>query len=218
MLAVILSQGALRMLHKDVSADVVDPEQAVGQTEDPCASAGGAGDGGESDREEVTALVRGLHDGRVLPGDLSLEMRQRCVDHLTLEGFASGEIAELMKISERTVRRDRAAIRRDHAVEPDLRLGDELLGEFQRIILASIQRLVRLARDPETPAYARLWAEESIVRMYQRLIDTAQRMNYISNGGRRLSHHRVNDPEEQKRFKEQMKGMMKTVGGSWNGD
>ena len=190
---------------------VVGCDEAGPQADQAVTSAGVVG---ESDREAVTALVRELHEGRVSPDELSQAMRQRCVDHLTLEGFASSEIAELIKVSERTVRRDRAAIRRDHAVEPDTRLGDELLGEFQRIILASIQRLVRLARDPETPAYARLWAEESIVRMYQRLIDTAQRMNYISTGGRRLAHERLTDPEEQKRFKEQVKGMMKMVGGN----
>ena len=44
--------------------------------------------------------------------------------------------------------------------------------------------------------------------MYQRLIDTAQRMNNLTDGGCRLTHQRATDPEEQKRFKEQVKGMM----------
>ncbi len=142
-----------------------------------------------------------------------METRQRCVDHLTHEGFSTTEIAELMKISVRTVRRDRSAIRKDHALTPDLALGDELLGEFQRLILASIQRLVRLAHDVNTPPFARLWAEEAIVRNYQRLIDTAHRMNYLADGSRRLTHQRETDPAEHQRFKEQMGGMMRRLEG-----
>ncbi|MEE9211786.1 MAG: hypothetical protein V3U29_03940, partial [Phycisphaeraceae bacterium] len=103
-------------------------------------------------------------------------------------------------------------IRRDHAVSPDLALGDELLGEFQRIILASIQRLVRLTREPDTPAYARLWAEEAIVRMYQRLIDTAHRLHYVADGRGRLAHQRDTDPAEQQRQKDRMASLMKMIG------
>ena len=34
-------------------------------------------------------------------------------------------------------------------------VGDELLGEFQRVAHASVQRLARLARDADSPPYAR---------------------------------------------------------------
>lgn len=59
-------------------------------------------------------------------------------------------------MNDRTVRRDREAIRQAGAIAPSAGLGDELLGEFERLVSCSAQRLARLARDPETPAYARL--------------------------------------------------------------
>ena len=154
------------------------------------------------DNRTVTELVAAINDGQVSPESLPMAKRQQCVDRLTLDGFSNSDIAELMHISERTVRRDRAAIRRDHAVEPDRRLGDELMGEFQRLILASVQRLVRLANDPQTPAYARLWVEEAIVRNYQRLIDTAHRLHYFENGAQRLREVRLLDPAEIEREKQ----------------
>ena len=138
-------------------------------------------------------------------------MRQQCVGHLTLEGFTSGEIAQLMRISERTVRRDRAAVRQTDALAPARSLGDELLGEFQRLTLASVQRLTRLARDPEAPHYARMWAEESIVRIYQRFIDTAHRLRYIEDGRARLAHQRDTDPAEQERFRETLASLRGVV-------
>lgn len=63
--------------------------------------------------------------------------------YLTTDGFSSSEIGSLLKMSERTVRRDRSAARKDDAIAPDIYLGDELLGEYHRLTMASIQRLIR---------------------------------------------------------------------------
>lgn len=157
----------------------------------------------------VADLVRDLHEGRIAVDDLPTERRRECVSHLTLEGFSSAQIAGLLKVSDRQVRRDRAAVRKDEAVTPDLKLGDELLGEFQRIALASIQRLTRLCGDAAQPVYARLWAEEAIVRIHQRLIQTAQRIHYLCDGQRRLMHLIDTDPEERSRVRERMAVMQR---------
>ena len=150
----------------------------------------------------IAELVRQLHAGKIATETLTPEMRRQCVAQLSLEGFTNSEIAQLMRISERTVRRDRLTARRDDALAPGRSLGDELLGEFQRLTLASIQRLTRLARDAETPAYARMWAEESMVRIYQRFLDTAHRLRYFEDGRARLAYQRDTDPAEQERFEQ----------------
>ena len=134
----------------------------------------------------ITEMIERIHAGRLNVSDLAVNVRQQCVGHLVLEGFTTTEIAQLLRMSERTVTRDRAAVRRDDALAPDSRLGDQLLGEFERISQSSVQRLTRLAQDTQNPAYARLWAEEAIVRIYQRLIDTVHRLHYFEDGKGRL--------------------------------
>ncbi|MEX1088489.1 MAG: hypothetical protein WEC36_18130 [Phycisphaeraceae bacterium] len=103
------------------------------------------------------------------------------------EGFTTGDMAALLKTHERMVWRDRAAIRKEDALEPSETLGDELLGEYQALTRASVQRLSRLSRDATTPAYARLWAEEAIVRVQQRFIETVHRLQYLSEGKTRIT-------------------------------
>ena len=158
------------------------------------ADAGGAGDAGDTGGVSIMELIERLHARELAVADVPAKLRQHCIDHLTHEGFTNGEIARIIGIHERTVRRDRQAFRRDHAVQPQLALGDELVGEFERIILHSVQRLIRLCRDGDVPPYARLWAEEAIARNYQRLIDTTRRLNYFDDGGNRLKHLRYIDP------------------------
>ena len=151
-------------------------------------SADGAGNEGDSIGSDMPMpqVIKQLHSGQRDAETLPTDVRQRCVGHLTLEGFTTIEIAQLMRISERTVRRDRAAVRQDDALAPDAHLGDELLGEFQKMCMGAVQRLVRLAQETQNPAYARLWAEEAIVRIYQRLIDTVHRLHYFEDGKGRL--------------------------------
>ncbi len=142
------------------------------------------------DTPPVTDIVHDLHAGRRSAADLSPDVRRDCVAHLTYEGFNAPQIAELMRISERTVCRDRAAARKQAALAPSRTLGDELLGEYHHVTLASVSRLIRLARETQTPAYARLWAEEAISRMYHRLMQTAHRMGYFETGQIRLTRQR----------------------------
>lgn len=142
----------------------------------------------------MAEIVHDIHDGKVDPSGLALPVRRRCVAHLLYEGFSVQETAQLMQVSERTVSRDRSDARADNALPPDIHLGDQLLGEFQCYTLGSIQRLIRLAKESSTPPYARLWAEESINRMYQRLMDMALKMNYINDGMDRLIEQVETDP------------------------
>src|SRR6056297_1275650 len=123
-------------------------EPDAGQSTEP-GTASGADSPGESeavaDAVATAELVRQLAEGRVAAGAITTEQRRRCVDHLTLEGFSAAEIAELTGVNERTVRRDREALRSDGALTPTRALGDELLGELQKHTHAAVARLARLS-------------------------------------------------------------------------
>ncbi len=136
----------------------------------------------EAHADSVMQLVHRLHARQLDAAELSADMRRECIFHLTEEGLSNEDIGALMRISRRTVTRDRAALRAQGAVSPNLLLGDQMLGELERLTTSSVQRLTRTARDPEAPPQVRVWAEEAIVRTYQRLIETARRMRYLEDG------------------------------------
>ncbi len=140
--------------------------------------------------EDIPALIEQVHDGRLDPATLSPEQRRRCVENLSNREFSNGDIAALMRTSERTVRRDRAALRAEAAVAPDTTLGDQLLGEFERHVDRAIARLNRVSRDEASPPYARMWAAEAVVRVYKQYLEAAQRLGYIEDGRRRLDRQR----------------------------
>ena len=161
----------------------------------------------------ISEVIQQIHARQVDANDLPNDVRQQCVGHLTLEGFTNSEIAQLMRICERTVTRDRNAVRHAGALVPDRTLGDQLLGELERICMSSVQRLTRLAQDTNNPPYARLWSEEAIVRIHQRLIDTAHRLHYFEDGKARLQHERDTDPAEHERSRQRTRAMLERVRG-----
>ncbi len=174
----------------------MDSAAITGTGETPADAAPDAPVGIENPGAPVDELLQRLHGGELKPDQLTLEDRQRCISQLTTEGFSNAEIGHLLRLSERTVRRDRAALRRDEALKPGASLGDELMGEFHRLTLAGVQRLTHLVQDRQAPAYVRLWAEEAIIRIYQRFLDTTHKLNYIRDGAGRLQHQLDLDPEE----------------------
>lgn len=134
----------------------------------------------------VLDIIRQLSRGTLRAEQLSVEMRQQCVAHMTDEGFSSPEIGDVLHISGRTVRRDRAAIRKANAIQPNIRLGDEWLGEMQRLTHNAIQRLTRLANQPDANQYTKLWSNEAITRMYERMMKMANAMEFTQGGRGRL--------------------------------
>lgn len=147
----------------------------------------------ELDAMPTAEILQQLYDGRLMGERVSPETRRRCVAYMVAQGFTNAEMAELLRVSERTVQRDRMALRREMALAPDRRLGDELLGEFQQIVLSSVARLLRLVREGGRIEYARVRAEEAMVRIYRQLIDTAYRLRYLEDGGRRLSDQHLHE-------------------------
>lgn len=134
----------------------------------------------------VLQIIRHLNSGQLCATELSIDSRRACVAHMTDEGFSACEIADVLRTTERTVHRDRAALRQFNAIEPNLRLGDEMLGELQRLTCLAIQKLTRLANDHNATPYTRLYAPEAICRVYERFMKMANAMEYLEHGDGRL--------------------------------
>ena len=149
-------------------------------------------------------LVEDIKSGKLRAAELDAQTRCLCVAHMTGEGYGNGQIAEALGISERTIQRDRELLRKAHARPPHPALGDEVLGELERLAAASVARLTRLARDAASPPYVRLWAEDAIIRNYQRFVETARRMEYLESGSRRIKRYIELDPHEQRQSLEQI--------------
>ena len=126
--------------------------------------------------------VMRLTMGEVNLDALSVADRQGYVERMTSEGMTVEEMARLLGVDERTVVRDRRELRRWLKLDSGARLGDEMLGELERVTMDATQRLLRMCEDPGAPFYARLWGQTEVVRMHERLLRACTSLRVAARG------------------------------------
>lgn len=161
-----------------------------------------SGEADATDALSVSEIVSKLIKGDLKPESVSPERRRECVAVLFEEGYNISDAAAAMRVSERTIYRDRDELRRDRAIKPTLTFGDELMGEYFAHTQTAIQRLRKLTRDSATPPAVMVRAEEAAARLYERFVKTAYQLKYIEPGERRL--HRMREEAEAERVARRM--------------
>lgn len=161
-----------------------------------------AGEFDATDALSVSEIVSKLVQGTLDPESVSPERRRECVAVLFEEGYNISDTAAAMRVSERTIYRDRDELRRDRAIKPTLTFGDELVGDYFEHTQTAIQRLRKLTRESTTPAAVKVRAEEAAARLYERLVKTLRQLKYIEPGDRRLQ--RMREEEEAERVSQRL--------------
>lgn len=127
----------------------------------------------------VIELIREIKAGGLSPSSISVDDRVACVAYLSGEGFSVPEIAQILRVSDRTVMRDRARVREQTALESTPELLPQIAGRLVAEAEASIQRLRRIGRDKESPAAVRADAERAAWSVMRELTVSLQRLGYL---------------------------------------
>lgn len=165
--------------HSLPSAEAL-PGPGAGVVPDPVAEAGEDAvlviDG---QARTVSQVLAAITAGTISGAALDPPARRQVVEQLDSQGLDAAQIATRLGVTERTIRRDREVRRAQQAIAPSLTLTHEVLGEFYRLTMLSVQRLSAMASDPHTPPYARLWAEDTASRTYARFVEAARKLDHL---------------------------------------
>lgn len=105
----------------------------------------------DTGQEESTAgMIQQIRAGTLDPGILDREQRQLCVEALHYECISPSNIAQFLKVSDRTVRRDLAEIRVKNALTPNPDLARQIIGEYMnaaRFHISNIMKILRSSSD-----------------------------------------------------------------------
>ena len=156
-----------------------------------------SGNPDDDDKPTVLSIIRGLQNGTVSPKSLSIDDRRACVEHLTGEGYSIVEIAEILRVSERTIARDRKAIQEANAIERDPELADQLVGRLGREVDLAINHMRRVAREKETPASVKVDAEHRCYQIFSDYVQRLQRLGCLPTVPHQIHGdvtHRLGDP------------------------
>jgi len=140
----------------------------------------------EAGKSTVLTTIRALQSGSTTGKHLSKDDRQACVEHLTNEGYSLPEIADIFKMSERTIARDRKAIQEAHALEHDPKLAPIMVGRLICEMEICIQRIRRAARDKDALPADRIQSEFGVFKIIHDAIQLLQRLGYLPTAAQKL--------------------------------
>ena len=129
--------------------------------------------------EPILTVIQQVKDGRVEPSTLTKEIRTRCVEVLWLEGYKVSEVAQILKRSEKTIKRDLNEIRDQNAISPDVDIAKKIIGEFLLKANNSYTHLIKLARSKEGSLGERAQTEYYAHMINSDTISKLQSLGYL---------------------------------------
>ena len=121
-------------------------------------------------------LLQKIKAGHTGPTKISVVDRRLIVEMLMTDGATVPEIAKILDVSERTVKRDKQGIRAANAIERDPKLVGQMVGRLSTEVDTATQRIRRAIRDPRATPAVKVDGEH---RCYQILSDYFRHLERI---------------------------------------
>ncbi|MFA5146805.1 MAG: hypothetical protein WC515_05510 [Candidatus Omnitrophota bacterium] len=152
------------------------------------------------DEQPILALIQRIKDGLFDPKFLAKDQRIQCVEVLSGEAMTEAVIAQYLKVSIKTVTRDIQAIRERNALTPNVNFAKQIIGELVHKARLHHGHLMRLARNKETSAVAKVQAEFSAWRVLNEMIERLQTLGYLPQRPTEITgdlYHHLSDDSEK---------------------
>jgi hypothetical protein len=134
----------------------------------------------DADNEKSTSdMIHEIKIGSLDPCLLDKLQRQLCVEALYFDAVSTSGIAQFLKVSDRTIRRDMEEIRARNSLTPSLDLSREIVGEFLLWSRAHRGNLMKLARNSSASTGERAQAEYYASMVGADMIVKLQSLGYL---------------------------------------
>lgn len=138
-------------------------------------------------------ILQKIKSGSTNPSSLTPAERRPLVSLLMVEGQSTAEIAHLLQVSDRTIERDKKAIRKDNALAKDPELAGIMAGRLIDEAQICIQRMRKFQRDNNCPPAVKVEAEKSCFHVVNSLTERLQSMGFLPTAAQKLQadlmHH-----------------------------
>ena len=136
--------------------------------------------------ERTLSLLQKIQAGTVDPKCIRPAERRQIVSYLMADGYCTADMAQILKVSDRSVERDKKAIRQANALAADPQLVEQMAGRLVCEANLSIQRIRKAVRDKKTKTAVKIDAEHRCYQIVSDMISSLQRLGYLPIATARL--------------------------------
>ena len=146
-----------------------------------------ASENSTNDNEERTiSLLQKIRTRTIDPNSIRLPERHLIVSYLMADGYGTAEIAQILNVSDRTIERDKKAIREANAIATDPELAEQVVGRLVLEADLSIQRIRKAVRDTDTPPAVKVDAEHRCFQIISEMTKSLQSLGYLPSASTKL--------------------------------
>ena len=147
----------------------------------------------KDDGLQTFALLQKIKDGQFEANSIEKAERKLLIPFLMAEGKSTAEIAHLLKVSDRTIERDKKALREEIAITKNPKLVEQMAGILMYETELSIQVLRKVQRDKDASPADKIEAERTSNQNRCQLFKMMQSLGYLPTAAQRietdLTHH-----------------------------
>lgn len=129
----------------------------------------------------VIKILTQIRNEEINPKDLPKEIRQECVEYLWItEAQPVAIIANVLDVSEKTIRRVQEDIRSKNATKPSRDQGLKMIGEFIQKATALHEHMMKLSHDKNATVQETSQAGYYMWKILQGQLKEMERFGYVS--------------------------------------
>lgn len=157
---------------------------------------------------QTLSLLKQIQQGVVDPKDIDKDARLQVVEALVFEGSSVPQIAVILKVSDRTIRRDIAAIRKQNALSPDNNWAKMFIGNMSMKAENHSSSITRLARSSKASVGEKTQAEYLAWKIAEEHTKILQTLGYLPLRPKEIvgdfRHHDEKEEDFFKNIKDQL--------------
>lgn len=158
-----------------------------------------ANENGDTGDTVTLDLLKQIQSGITDPRNIGRQARQQLVAALLSDGYSTPEMAKILKTSDRTIERDRQALRESTVLLKDPKLVSQMAGRLVMEAETVIQRIRRAIRAKDVSAAVRVDAEHRCYQVFSDFIQRMQGLGYLPTAKQQVEadmiHHMGTLPE-----------------------
>jgi len=166
----------------------------------------------ENRDKPILTLLQQIQSGAVDPRDIDKSLRQQIVGVLLMEGTPISQIAVILKVSDKTIRRDVADIKDRNELSPSLGLAKKLVGNLVTRAEVHCSYLMRLARNQGASVNERALSEFYAWKVIKEMTEKLQTLGYLPLVPHKISadiyHHEEEDVKTLGELKEELSAIL----------
>jgi len=155
-------------------------------SQDPTSKENGHKASEKDDGLQTLALLQKIKAGQFKANSIGTAERRLLVCFLMAEGQSTAEIAHLLKTSDRTIERDKKAIREENAIAKDPKLLEQIVGGLMSEADLCIQRIRKFQRDRDASPAAKMEGEQRCFQIKCNLIEKLQSLGFLPTAAQKI--------------------------------